>query len=734
MRVRVLLLLVVSAVVWYWVAAGPAIAAAAGGCPNEQLRAEDGFSLALPDCRAYEQVSPVEKNLVDATGLIDTIVGSPDGEALTYNSNAPFPVSVGASVWPSYRSVRGGGAWSTEGLLPRVGPTDRGRVKGVTGDLSYTLIEAENLQPSKEEGAAEGPEGCPYRTLCYYLRNNTTGSYQLLLNGTGGIGLVGAGGGDSRVFFESTARFQPEAMYGNQPAGSLHGSEFWGTNNLYELHEGRLSLVDVLPDDEGGGLPAAGASAGPGRLGRDAYLAEYGYRYLQGTVSEDGLRVFFTDQATGRVYLREPAASRTIAVSGGAAVWRAATPDGRYAFYTEGGGLYRFSVEGGHGDREPLTNSEAGVAGVLGVGDDGQYVYFVATGVLARGGSTGSDNLYVWHEGTISYITGIQGEANWNYIDGNAQVGERPGAAPSSTGGEKSSRVSADGRTAMFVSAASLTGYDNQTDCRPSLLAEFAGATPAPCYEVYLYSFGSPDGRLVCVSCNPQAGRATSAAWLFNTVGTRENPSIAFGDFASGLYPLNLPRNLSSDGSRVFFETEEALVPQAMNGVMAVYEWEREGAGSCPIGRASGCLYLISSGQGDDPSYFAEASSDGNDVLFLTREALVRQDTEELYDVYDARVGGGIEAQNPPAAHVPCVGEACRVPQGSSGGGLGAPASLVFLGPGNPAPSPVPVASTIATRKAVVKCPRGKKPNHGKCVKLKRKVTKSDKHSKKGRR
>ena len=32
------------------------------GCPNEQLRVENALSLLLPDCRAYEQVSPVDKN------------------------------------------------------------------------------------------------------------------------------------------------------------------------------------------------------------------------------------------------------------------------------------------------------------------------------------------------------------------------------------------------------------------------------------------------------------------------------------------------------------------------------------------------------------------------------------------------------------------------------------------------------------------------------------------------
>ena len=46
-----------------------ATSARAEGCPNEQLRGQDGHALALPDCRAYEQVSPVEKNFTDAIGF-----------------------------------------------------------------------------------------------------------------------------------------------------------------------------------------------------------------------------------------------------------------------------------------------------------------------------------------------------------------------------------------------------------------------------------------------------------------------------------------------------------------------------------------------------------------------------------------------------------------------------------------------------------------------------------------
>ncbi len=45
-----------------------AAVAHAEGCPNEQLRGQDGYALKLPDCRSYEQVSPVDKNFTDALG------------------------------------------------------------------------------------------------------------------------------------------------------------------------------------------------------------------------------------------------------------------------------------------------------------------------------------------------------------------------------------------------------------------------------------------------------------------------------------------------------------------------------------------------------------------------------------------------------------------------------------------------------------------------------------------
>jgi hypothetical protein len=319
---------------------------------------------------------------------------------------------------------------------------------------------------------------------------------------------------------------------------------------------------------------------------------------------------------------------------------------------------------------------------VMGIGGDGAYVYFAAEGALAPGALAGASNLYLYHEGQISFIAD-EGHSN---LAGNPKLGElrepfdsnavwtagnvhNQGALLSGPAeGQRSASVSADGRTLMFTSPTSLTGYDN-----------------AEHIEIYLYSASS--GRLTCVSCNPSGRPASDDAilYLYAFEGSINPPDLS---------PASEPRFLSEDGSRVFFETEEALVPQDVNGQMDVYEWEREGAGSCPASRSEGCLFLISSGTSTEPSLFAGASATGADVFFFTRQPLVGQDSDELVDLYDARVGGGLATQNPSASVTPCLGEACR-PAQTPAPALGVPVSQVFSGSGNLAP---PVESKPATK------------------------------------
>jgi len=160
------------------------------------------------------------------------------------------------------------------------------------------------------------------------------------------------------------------------------------------------------------------------------------------------------------------------------------------------------------------------------------------------------------------------------------------------------------------------------------------------------------------------------------------------------------------------------LVPADANGQTDVYEWEREGTGSCERTSAGfsetsgGCLYLISTGQSTQSSYFGDASADGSNVFFFTRQSLVGQDRDENADVYDARVGGGIAAQNR-LPRVGCTGEGCLGPAASPPV-LGALSSTTLTGDDNLKPP------LIKPKKVVARCPKGKKRSHRKCAKKKK--------------
>jgi hypothetical protein len=362
-----------------------------------------------------------------------------------------------------------------------------------------------------------------------------------------------------------------------------------------------------------------------------------------------------------------------------------------------GNDLYRYEpnfVQPGEAgaltDLTPDSAAENGaeVQGVLGVSGDGSHAYFIANAVLdsaeeatpgnCRGtvvSTSGSCNLYLWEEGgPITYVARLKGgdlptsdQANW--------VGTPLGVFGSNGSyEEKTARLSEDGATLLFRSTEKLSEYDNE-------------GVP----ELYRFAVGDSKG-LRCVSCaGGQAGKG---------------PRLGSNSFP-GMGPLgaipSTSRNLSADGAKVFFETTEALLPADTNGAeecpltlveracMDTYEWEAPEAGSCketspnynPLN--GGCIYLISSGKSELPSMLADASESGNDVFFFTRQSLVGQDEDELQDVYDARVGGGLASQNPPPAN-PCEGpEACHGPASpppveSTAGGA------TFVGPGNPAP------------------------------------------------
>jgi hypothetical protein len=640
---------------------------------------------ALPDDRAYEQVSPVAKNNVDAlgNGFGMSMQASVSGSAFAYFSFEPFPVAVGTSALNTdYFSTRASSpaAWATQGVQAPLTPDLNGlnEVVGFTVDLAKTIIQVQG-----------SPLGAP--TYNAYVRDNATGSYQLLDANVGSVPIlfVAASRDDSRILFETEQQLLPAAA---------------GGKNLYEWDENRpegqrLSLAGVLPDTECGCAPSNGSGAGNGGSEHEG-SAEQGY--FQNTISEDGSRVFFTAHPSGRIYEREPLGEPlpvTVPVSIGAATFLASTPSGRYVFYTEGGELYRFDTL--TETRQALSSGAESIPGSLGISEDGSYAYFVATGVLAANGNAngeeatkGAGNLYVWHEtpATITFIARLEGDET-----DLTSANEEPEG--------KTSRVNPSGTALLFMSQASLTGYDN------GHLGSSAcdhGPTQIPCQELFLYNATESlsSSNPVCVSCNPSGAVASAPARL--SLGEAE---VAL---KGPKWSSHLSRNLSAGGDRVFFETAESLVPADTNGVTDVYEWEREGVGSCPSGDDH-CLYLISSGSAHARSFFGDASESGEDVFFFTRQPLVGQDSDLNFDVYDARVGGGIPSQNPVVTH--CEGEECNLPA-SPVPSFAGPGSSTLTAGGNLVSQPPPPPPPIP------KCSKGQTPSHGKCIKKKIKCAK----------
>jgi hypothetical protein len=635
-------------------------------CPaNEQIRAQEVHALRLPDCRAYEQASPVDKGGADAVGLLGLVQSSPSGGGVTFYSVLPFPGVPGAAEFPIYLSSRGTTKWSTQGLVPPSDPGTFPYVVGMTEDLAKTIVSAQE-PPLVGQGATPGRYN-------RYIYESATGIYQRLA-GPGELSFADATPDDSHILFEDEAQLTKGAVE--------------EVPNLYEWDDGLVRLVGVLPDGE---APASGAAAGARST-----------TYQQDTISENGARVFFTDVSTRQIYMREPGSEngqgRTIPISEGSAEWRAATPGGSYVFYLENEKLYRFNVE--REKSEELTSGEAGVLGTFGVSSDGSYVYFVATQVLTEGANKagkkaeeGATNLYEWHENTSEPTKAMTFVASLNRVEDEADWRDRIEAAEGygPDAGGKSSRVTPIGTTMLFTSVEQLTNYNN-----------------AGHFEIYLYE--APSEHITCVSCNPSGGGATSSSYLTH---------LAVSPPAPIKRNLFLTRNLSADGNRVFFQTSEALVPQDTNGQMDVYEWEREGSGSCATGHGD-CFYLISTGQDPSESYFGDASANGSDVFFFTRQSLVGQDQDSNVDVYNAREDGGIAAQNPPPPAEACADEvACRSGAPSSLPVLGAPSSATFSGVGNLAPPSKP--KTVSLTRAQ-KLSKALKVCKGKKVKKKRTV------------
>ena len=297
-----------------------------------------------------------------------------------------------------------------------------------------------------------------------------------------------------------------------------------------------------------------------------------------------------------------------------------------------------------HGSYQLVSNLESAPSGTTpsdaiyaGASSDLSHVVFSENAQLTSDAPSG-DDLYEWVGGTVSLATEVP--ATGTSCSGSActpVVGSLAGGAM----GTALHAVSADGSTVIFTANGNLYARENGSH----------GAV----------------GRGIGGSGQFQRPRRMVRRCSLPTV--------------------DYPERYVSDSGQVFFNTADALLPTATNDAQNVYEYE------------AGQLRLISTGTSSADSLYLDSTPSGNDVFFVTSQALVPQDIDGAYDIYDARVGGGFPV--PPTPAPSCQGDTCQPPPPSPPAPPVA-GSVTFVGPGNATPGHT-TAATIRLLKRTVK-------------------------------
>jgi hypothetical protein len=715
---------------------------------------------ALPDHRAYEMVSPVEKgglSLVPNLAVTDASGEHVIVDGGSYNSL----LSNGASWMLETRTPTG---WSGVQIGPSPAPEANAREQDNTGLVAVSEgftrfafatimpLDSRISRPSMNIYTREGSSGplawasgppsplvsvsepgeCQNGVAIEFCSPPTN---RAILAGTSAdLGTLVWG-----QFHPLVA--PPASLLGYPPDTHEHGYE------VYSSDAGSDQLVGLVPHTgESGCGPERGPCVVPpcgAAMGNEGGASPYfgGFAPIQGAVSGDGSQVIFTspDPSTNstqgcvppEIYLREKGTT-TIEVS--ASQRASADPSGpqemKYAgsseekvpgsskgegrintiFFIskeelthdantggadEGDDLYAYSVATGKlVDITPENNTPSNTPGssgpnvtFLGSSSDGTLVYFTATSELTevpnshgQTASPGASNLYAYDAaaGNTTFI------ANGAGLNGPS-IGLGGIVVPTYSD-ETTSQVTPDGQHIVFVSSERLTAYDNfGSRCQGSPNNGVTEYSPGRCAEVYLYSRSG--NSLVCVSCNPSGGPPVGSARM----PTVFREGFLMSDLEPGTLPL--PRAISDDGKRVFFDspdelTAEATAPASTRAPQSlanggefepnVYEYQE------------GHAHLIASA-----ARFLTSTPSGNDVLFDTYAQLVPQDRDGLPDVYDARVAGGFPVLTAPA----CSGASC---QGNSASApiFETPAGVTFNGASDnfPPPSSAPAKPKTAAQ------------------------------------
>jgi hypothetical protein len=363
----------------------------------------------------------------------------------------------------------------------------------------------------------------------------------------------------------------------------------------------------------------------------------------------------------------------------------------------------------------PNPGQAAELEGVVKISRDGSRTYFVARSVLGEGANAqgqlplhGADNFYVYDalSGKVAFLADL---CSGPGMSGGVEDASCPSDLESGGGSRNDTRLRNGNPEAQTNSCPLASpGCEAGRFLVFSSFGQLARGDTDSAKDVYRYD--AVTGVLERVSVGEHGADANGNDNAFDA-------TIALGHVGSTnsvytQYELGA-RAITEDGSRIVFSTAAPLSETATNGLTNVYEWHER------------AVSLISSGNAVEPDVQPVISASGRDIFFNTAQGLVSQDTDGVRDVYDARLGGGFAPMPSPRAR--CEGDGCQGP-------LTNPAPLLVPGsvsqaPGGNFPSAGPASSFTPRR--TIKCSKGKRLSHGKCVKTKAQAKKGNARSRK---
>jgi hypothetical protein len=707
---------------------GMAFGMEAGGCGNESLRVALSSNV-LPDCRAYEMVTPPYKEGYPM--FVSSLAA--DGEQAIINGlgNLAGTPGAGESVLQGelYLDRRTTDGWE---LSPLDAPSSE-----FVGQLIVAAEANSGLTLWDQHTLGQG-----YTDQGLYVRS-TDGTFSFVgplkpatsepeepsnamqLNNKGHDTPVAATSDYRHIVldaadikgywpFDLTQSFQ----------GSLY--EYSGTNNQQPIlvgvtgPKGSTQLVGLCSTRLGGG--------GVG-----------GFSSAFNALSANGESVFFTvlpggcaapTPGTAEVYVRlhgslsSPLAAETVHVSASECTvscggesgknFEGASEDGKTVYFTstqkltnnatdgtasgdatEGTGcagttagmggcnLYRYDFNAPESERLSLV-AGGEVRGVVGMAEDGTRIYFVSQSQLAGANLYGKTpvaeqpNLYVYDAASneTAFIATLD--------EGDGRDWQREYERPAQVTGE-------GGRFLLFMSTMEHLTPDDETATNQ------------------LFEYDAVTGELVRVSKGEEGynnnGNNVTSGVVVLPVEAVDNVD----DFKSGANP----HSISGDGQTVFFLTKAKLSPRAFSaeqGCRSLYEFHAGAGGSLE----QGSVRLVSDGRDVNlykgllcGAQFQGMDTSGSNVLFTTDDGLVPGDVDSgQLDLYDARVGGGFPVVSGGEGGLCGVGSC----EGSvSGPSAVVPGSVSDSGEGAVAPPVVKKAVVKKKKKSVVKRKAGRK-------------------------